>query len=193
MKRWIIIGVLSLIIVVLLGSLGVIGKELDNARAQVPLLEQKLSSTKSELSEVKSKLHSTKVELTTVKSENERLQAAPRYALRDPTYKEMMDFLSADRTNLNRYIKHLYDCKHFSRDVNNAAEKEGLRCATVLIKFPDGIGHVLVAFQTTDQGLIFIEPQFDWKMKVEKGIRYWRDNGGYSDTDDSIVSVVIIW
>ncbi len=193
MKRWIVIGVLGVIVLVLFFSLGVTADELTKAQAQIPILEQKLYSTKFELSGVESKLASSRLELTNLKTENERLRAVPRYTLRDPTYKGMMDFLYADRTDLNRYVRDVYDCKHFSRDVNNAAQEKGLRSAIVSVVFPGGTGHLLVAFQTTDQGLVFIEPQSDRKMKVEKGLRYWRDNGYYSDIDDTIVYMVIVW
>ena len=192
MKRW-IIGVLGLIAIVLFSSLVALEGKLDDARAQVLVLDQKLASTKSELSGVKSNLESTKVEVTKLKTENEKLRIAPRYALRDPTYKEMMDFLYADLTDRKTYVIDVYDCKHFSRDVNNAAQEKGLRCAIVLIRFPDAPGHMLVAFQTTDQGIVFIEPQNDRKMKVEKGVRYWRDNRFYSEINDTIVDIVIVW
>lgn len=106
-------------------------------------------------------------------------------SLRDPTYREMKDFLARDKTNFNKYRRNVffgidwYDCVYFSRDVKKNAIKEGIRCAYVYIckfnKFNEKKPHALVAFNTTDRGVIFIEPQLDKEMKVAVGSKYWSD------------------
>ena len=52
----------------------------------------------------------------------------------------------------------------------------------------------MLAFETTDKGLIYIEPQDDREVKVEVGVKYWEDNGyGKTDWDDTIKEVVVSW
>ncbi len=113
----------------------------------------------------------------------------------NPTYKQVKDFIAKDETDKNEYIENEYTCFDFSADVNNNAEKEGIRCGMVLIRFKSGEGHALVVFETVDKGLIFIEPQDDKEVKVAVGIRYWRDN--YENVivkhDDTITKVTIVW
>ncbi len=115
-------------------------------------------------------------------------------SLRDPTYREMKDFLSRDKTDLNKFRANTifwydwYNCVHFSRDFKMNATKEGIRCAYVKIyrlnKFNKKKAHALVVFNTTDKGVIFIEPQADTEMKVVIGGKYW---------GNSIISYRIYW
>ena len=93
------------------------------------------------------------------------------YPIMDPTYQDMREFLERDRTDEQKYVKDVYECRHFATDVCNNAERAGIRCAFVSICFPEG-GHALVAFNTVDRGLIFIEPQDDSEVKVEVGKPY---------------------
>ncbi|GAH96243.1 unnamed protein product, partial [marine sediment metagenome] len=51
--------------------------------------------------------------------------------LRNPTYKELMDFLARDKTDLKPRIMGEYVCEDFSAEVNNNAELEGIRAAFV--------------------------------------------------------------
>ncbi len=82
------------------------------------------------------------------------------HVLKDPTIKELQEFLLNDNTNRNKYIENGYVCRHFATDLNNNAEKAGFRCAFVILTFRN-YQHSIVAFNTTDNGLIFIEPQYD--------------------------------
>lgn len=222
MKKWILNTLLGLNALFLLVGCLVIGNRVNEAQSQVFALGQELDSTKTQFNKDKEKLDSAqknlliinndftnsksnlvslnkdlvnlKADLTNIKEENESLQKSPRYILRDPTYKEMIDFLVADQTNRNNYILNIYDCKHFSLDVKKTAEQKGFRCAVVIFSF-SSIGHRMVAFQTTDKGLVFVEPQSDEALsKVEKGMRFFRDRGKSSNIDDTIVTdIFIIW
>ena len=111
----------------------------------------------------------------------------------NPSYQEMKEFLKADKTDAKQYIKGKYDNLNMTADINKNAEAQGIRTAKVYIEFPKH-SCTLVAFETTDMGLIFIEPQSDKEMKVEVGIKYYEDNGyRKQDWDDTIKEVVIAW
>ena len=92
-------------------------------------------------------------------------------ALKDPTFQELRDFILRDPTSRNEFVLNQYECRHFATEVNNNAEAEGLRCAFVLLCFDRG-QHAVVAFDTTDRGVVYIEPQTDAAIHPEVGGKY---------------------
>jgi hypothetical protein len=123
---------------------------------------------------------------------------ATRVDLRNPTYKELLDFLRHDKTDLKPYIKDEFICSDFAAVVNINAELEGIRAAWVVVFFPPGElyhGHAIVAFETTDKGLVFVEPQLDKIAKLVIGESYWQSVGRTrpTDYDDTVVRIQIIW
>lgn len=91
--------------------------------------------------------------------------------LRNPTFKELKEFILADPTSRNRFVPNQYECRHFATDVNNAADAAGIRCAFVLLCFRT-YQHAVVAFETTDRGMIYIEPQTDAVIEPVAGGKY---------------------
>jgi hypothetical protein len=91
--------------------------------------------------------------------------------LKTPTFQELRDFILRDPTNRNKFVPNQYECRNFATEVNNNAEAEGLRCAFVLLCYDVG-QHAVVAFQTTDRGLVYIEPQTDAVIHPEVGDTY---------------------
>ncbi len=127
-----------------------------------------------------------------------RSASQPSLRLRNPTFDEMIAFLNKNTVNWNAYTPE-YVCLDFACDLQKAAAAQGIRMAVVLIEFPKLVfGHALVAFETTDQGLIYFEPQVDHRMKVEIGRKYWSwiywpeydYDMGY---DDTVVSIQLFW
>lgn len=118
--------------------------------------------------------------------------AGTGYNIRDPTYEEMINFIAADKTDENEWSEN-YTCLHFTADVKNNAFNSGYRCGFVHIEFPDG-AHAIVCFNTTNNGLIFIEPQDDRIVTLTIGQPYW-DRAFYPPPgyNDTVVSFLIIW
>ena len=121
------------------------------------------------------------------------------YTIKDPTYKQVIEFLREDKTDKNEYVEDTYVCSHYARDVCNNAEAEVLRCAFVEIRYPDG-GHSIIAFNTIDEGLVYFEPQNDWRVKPVVGKRYYEcvePELGYRyerpSFDDTIMDILVIW
>jgi len=114
------------------------------------------------------------------------------YNIRDPTYNEALAFINSDKTNENEYSEN-YTCHHFTADFKNNAFEAGYRCGYVHIAFPE-VAHAIVCFNTTDHGVIFIEPQWDDIVTLIIGQSY-SDLNGYEipDYDDTIVDFDIIW
>jgi len=115
------------------------------------------------------------------------------YNIRDPTYQEMLDFLTTDQTDKNPYNETSYVCWNFASDLMNNAFKAGYKCGWVHLAFPSS-AHAIDCFNTTDQGLVFVEPQRDDVVTLIIGQPYF-DRTEYSPPsfDDTIVKYVIVW
>jgi hypothetical protein len=96
---------------------------------------------------------------------------SPTIELKNPTFQELRDFILKDPTSRSQFVLNKYECRHFAAEVDNNAEAEGLRCAFVLLCFEQG-QHAVVAFDTTDRGLVYIEPQTDAAIEPKVGGKY---------------------
>jgi len=104
------------------------------------------------------------------------------WVLRDPTYDEAMAFINSDKTDENEYTDD-YVCYDFTADFSDKAFQMDYRCGFVYIEFSDS-AHAIACFNTTDMGLIYIEPQNDEIVTLAIGQQYL----GYI-----IVDLGIIW
>jgi len=104
----------------------------------------------------------------------------------NPSWLEPKDFLEKDKTDQHDYSRSSFVCADFAETLHNNAEKAGIRAAYVVVKlqgnpdFGDTI-HVLDAFNTTDEGLVFID---DTKPDVQ---------GSYLDYANTRVVVKVGW
>ncbi len=125
--------------------------------------------------------------------------------LHDPTYFEMRSFVLTDRTSTTVYDLDNNNCMDYSTIVINNAEAAGIRAAIVLIEYEpylgvESPGHAIVAFDTTDRGLVFVEPQSDETAYPTIGER-WQDAiplpPGYywlpSPADDVVEEIQVVW
>ena len=128
-----------------------------------------------------------------------------RVGLHDPTYLEMRSFLLTDRTSTTVYDLDDNNCMDYSTIVGNNAEAAGIRAAIVLLTYEPLLGvetsdHSIIAFDTTDRGLVFVEPQSDETAYPTIGER-WQDAiplpPGYywlpSPEDDVIEEIQVVW
>ena len=223
MKKWIgriAIGILAGVCLVLLCTLGssVYGlhsakAELNLMRAELSRIEPELASAQEELAITESELEiaeeelkttregleTTKEELAHLKISYDGLVTGHGYTIKDPTYNRMMSFIGEDKIDKKRYVEGKYTCSHFAMDVCNNAEEEGFRCAFTIILYAEG-GHAIIAFNTIDEGLIYIEPQSDELVEPEIGKSYYQcviPKPGSSrekpDYDDTIEEILVIW
>lgn len=115
--------------------------------------------------------------------------------MRIPSYGELVAFLKMDTTDSNEYIEGVYSCFDYTADLNNNAEDAGIRAAYVSIR-GQGWAHALVAFETRDLGLVFIEPQSDRLVTLAVGIPYpWKTAGAKNSPweDFPVEEIRIIW
>jgi len=118
-----------------------------------------------------------------------------RVELSNPTHEEMREFLARDKTDSNPYVTGEYVCSDFAAQLSNNAEANGIRVAYVRIR-SEKWSHAVVAFETVDRGLIFIEPQSDGEAALVIGKPFpWYSVGatGPLDYHDPITEIQIIW
>lgn len=104
---------------------------------------------------------------------------------------DILLFLEEDATDKRGYFKVSYNCWHFTADLIEAAQEQGLKCGLVFLLFEEG-AHVLVAFDTPT-GIVYVEPQNDTIMTFRVGSHYWASNGFPVDWDDEIKSIALVW
>lgn len=113
----------------------------------------------------------------------------------NPTFSELMAFLADDKTDSKQYIDGEYVCFDYAAELNNNADAKGIQAAYVRLRSNDW-GHAVVAFETTDKGLIYIEPQSDTQVDLVMGKPYpWRQVGATSPLSalDPILQIELIW
>ena len=126
---------------------------------------------------------------------NDNGEVGSRVEIGNPTYEELIGFLVRDETDSNPFINGEYVCFDFAAELNNNAEASGLRAAYVRIRSEEW-AHAVVAFETVDKGLVFIEPQSDMEVELVIGRPYpWWRTGASSPMRyvDAIEEIQIIW
>ena len=112
--------------------------------------------------------------------------------IRDPTYKELIDFIELDTTDkqalAGAYIDEGHRCHYLTADLKNNAFVAGYRCAFISIVFNDNHTHAIAGFNTTDEGMIFIEPQNDRIVTLTIGEKY-----KFLQWLEHVTDYVIIW
>ena len=113
---------------------------------------------------------------------------------RSPTFQEAEQFIISDQTNANQYLEGRYVCTDFATDFSNNAVSTGYVCGYVIVYFPNGQCHAIDCFNTTDRGLIFVEPQTDSIIQLARNQPYW-DRSKYEPQtyDDTVLNYVISW
>jgi hypothetical protein len=176
------------------------GEELQETKDDLQSAETDLASALDSLDTAQAELDEKETVLTELQINYEGLIAGHGYTIKDPTYTEMMRFIADDDTDKAEYIEDEYECTGFATDLCNRAEEKGIRCAYVSIRFPDGRGHAIVAFNTIDKGLVYVEPQYDDLVEIEIGKPFYQcvvPAGNYTyqkpAQDDTILEVMAAW
>lgn len=78
------------------------------------------------------------------------------------TWKELAHFLDTDHTNWKTYNPDNYVCLDFAIDLVENAKKQNINARIIGVDFTNGeTGHAFVAFETSDKGTVYVEPQED--------------------------------
>lgn len=89
--------------------------------------------------------------------------STPTPYYRSITWVELADFIARDHTNWNQYDSNNYVCLDYAIDLVENAKKENIKAWIVGVDFTNGEpGHAFVAFETSDKGIRYVEPQRDY-------------------------------
>ena len=173
-------------------TLGSTQTELKSTQNQVTGLQSNITGLQSDLTAVRAQVDDLKTNLN-------RLTTSYSYVASDPTYAAMQTFLAADTTDSKPYVTGSYVCWNYASDVIADAAKQHIRCGFVYVEFP-GSAHAVVAFNTTDKGLVYIEPQSDEVVQLKTGVHYYQSiipKPGYHYAqpgyDDTVKVFDVIW
>lgn len=96
--------------------------------------------------------------------------------VRNPTYDEVLEFIGEDETDEMDYVEGEFECLDFCMMFRNNAFKKGYISYTVWIDFVgQSFGHSIIGFNTTDRGMIYLDPQLDYFVDLGVGVDYWKD------------------
>jgi len=104
-------------------------------------------------------------------------------------YSELVSFLRRDRTDEHEYIDGVYVCVDFTEDLIRNAMREGIFMCATYLEFEDmDYAHTLVAVNTTDMGVVYVEPQTD--RIITSGLNIGDDycEKARSDCEDWIIT-----
>ncbi len=169
--------------------------EKTNLSIDLWLTSKHLNETLGYLNETVCDLRQANESIVELQTEISYARQGDSYRIHDPTYAEMRLFIDENTVNENSYDVDFYLCRHFARDLRNAATERGIRCAYVEFygsKPADDItgnqsrwtGHCVVCFDTPDHGRVFIEPRYDTEASIALHEVYW---------DIYIQDLLIVW
>ena len=133
---------------------------LTNMSWQIKDLRTKISGLRKELRAEHKRNNELENQLESVKKSKGLLK---------PTYKQLKSFVLRDDTDLLEWEED-FDCTEFSnRFIDNFAKEGFFACTTELNLIIDGeeAGHIIVAVNTKDKGLYYVEPQSDFILPAD--------------------------
>jgi hypothetical protein len=182
-------------------SISTLSKKTESLQTELNENKQVLADLNSKFMDTQNDKRIASENLNKTIEELQLRQSGNKYTLHDPLYWTAQSFLSSDSTDKKPYDNETFTCANYAQEINNNAEKIGIRCAYVVVNFSDSEqNHALIAFESTDKGLKFFEPQTDERVNLQIGKSYWADcvipNGNYyyvRTPGDTIQSFTIYW
>jgi len=97
----------------------------------------------------------------------ERIHLTNSKNAKDPTWQQLVSFITTDKTDSKDYSLFSFPCGAFAEEVHNNAEALGIRAAWVVVDFQDGGElHALNAFHTTDKGIVFVDCTSSYRADI---------------------------
>jgi len=96
--------------------------------------------------------------------------------LHKATYQQVIDFLATDNTDAYTYSLKDFDCTDFAIQLRTDAIKDNIECGVAILSLenPDGelaeYDHAINVFDTSDKGLVYVEPQADGTFDIAPSI-----------------------
>lgn len=157
-----------------------LSKYIDNQDTFILYQAQQLKNLTEEYSILKEKYLNEKQAKASIKNEMEQINKKydslkSQKGLINPSYKELKRFINKDHTDDLHWTEE-FDCSEFSYTFIKNFAKEGFYASGVELEFyksDEEYGHIIVVVNTTDRGLIYVEPQDDITIKnIDIGDNY---------------------
>lgn len=147
---------------------------LDSAQGEIDALQANLAALQENYEGLQADYESLRGDYTSLQASYEgSLERLKQSELEDPTWSELKEFLELDDTDTLPYTENSFDCTGFAITLRDRAWRYGMRGAFVEVGFADGMGHALNAFETTDEGLIYVDAtETDWIAYIGVGRLY---------------------
>jgi len=132
-----------------------------NLSQYIANISQQIEDLQTEICDLKKELQAEHKRNNELKNQLESVKKSK--GLIKPTYKQLKSFVLRDDTDLLKWSND-FDCTEFSNKfIENFAEEGFFACTTELDLIIDGEakGHIIVAIDTKDKGLYYVEPQSD--------------------------------
>lgn len=93
-----------------------------------------------------------------------------------------------------------YDCKHFAKDLIQAAHAAGIEAHLVIVSFKTGNAHAIVGFPTEDAGLIYADATPNGEGKLSGGAKivvlqekylHWMEPKSITSTNNPAYQVTV--
>ena len=184
---------------------------LSQLEGSVNQAQSSLSYYQSELSKVTSNIAEAQGQVVATQNQyiakEQAMSAGSVLRLVDPTYQQMTDFLNNDPAMLKAFKSATYGDYARCSDVIADAIAQNYRCGLVSISFlrnptdSNFSRYTIIAFNTMDKGLIYIDPYSGTQAVLAIGLHYWArlaPTPGFSSWapptwDDTIVKYTIVW
>jgi len=104
-------------------------------------------------------------------------------SLRDPAYSEVEDFVKRDKTDELRFSPEGYTFLDLAAKFKANAMASGFRCGLAVFLLDNGVA-ALNCFNTTDEGMVYVEPWSDRIFTVKPGDFYGAGK---------VLKITIVW
>ncbi|RLF78873.1 hypothetical protein DRN38_06670 [Thermococci archaeon] len=170
-------AVLAIICFVLLLGLNASFHKISELESQLAEKEEEIALLRDELNQTKGKLLHAQEELNQTKTELKELKRDYYILKKHPTFAEVKRFVEADSTITEFIRDHDAVCYHYALAMQRHAIEHGLFASIVVIRFKEHWGHAIVAFNTSDRGIVYVEPQCKLFVNITLGKDYFKGNG----------------
>ena len=134
------------------------------------ITQNQIASTQNKLIKVQSKISNLSSEITELKQNvtayqftlelyKERVNQFKERAVTIPTIGQLRAFTLNSHINYNKYLNNSFVCSNFANLFVQKFRQEGYFSCVTEIVFDNDMAHMLVAVNTTDKGVVFVEPQ----------------------------------
>ena len=129
---------------------------------KLSLYEDKLNEESDKREMLEKNAEEMEANIRDLKAKVEELDYIKSKFLITPSFSDLQSFIARDNTNTLQYVNNTFTCLDFSNTfVNNFAKEGYYSCVATLVFNGGKLSHAIVSVNTTDRGLIYVEPQSD--------------------------------